>query len=194
MTSNCHEQMTFQQLYASIFLLSTWCASLSAQPLLRWSYALDASESANEATSLTMRRAAKRSKEQVKSKAAAFCGQRFAQRAQSNARKLAMAGQGACPLRFLGVPKGAVLSQRIAPFCESHRVSGARGAVTLQILPLLRHRENIRMHFAPSGAGGIRSAVCSTCPLKTSTFADDRSAGQDDARWGTGVRDIAAYM
>ena len=96
--------MTFQQLYASIFLLSTWCASLSAQPLLRCGYGREASKTANEGTSLTMRGATKRSKEQAKSKAAVKTGRKsFAQRVQWDARKLAMAGQGRSPCASRGI-------------------------------------------------------------------------------------------
>ena len=105
---------------AGVFPLSTWCASLSARPLLRWSYALDASESANEETSLMMRGAAKRSKKQTKSKAAAFLAGSALHSACSRIRgKPAMGRSRAQPLRFLGVPKGAVLSQRIAPFAKA---------------------------------------------------------------------------
>ena len=124
--ATCHEQMTCQQPYVRIFRLSTWCASLSAQPLLRCGFGREASKTANEGTSLAMRGAAKRSKEQIKSKAASFLAGSALRSARSIGIAVADNGRSrAQPLRFSGdFKRGILFRKEYPPFGKPPRLRG----------------------------------------------------------------------
>ena len=134
-------------------LLTIWCAPCSAWPLLRIWYG-----NSHEFCPKPHRRAAAAARSTPSRKPrpawrAVLC----AAWAASSPQGRAMAGQGACPLLSLGVPKGIFSStKRISPlFCRG-AAAGAHRCRPARLSGALPFRASVR---APSSASGPSSCA-----------------------------------